>query len=117
MIRRGDVVIVEIPFTDIAGAKKRPAVIVQSDAYNLSIRKTVVAIFTGNLRRSGDPAHLLVDPSTPEGAASGLSGASLASCYNLFTVEQNRIEQVIGHLSDVLKNRLNNCLKAALDLP
>jgi mRNA-degrading endonuclease toxin of MazEF toxin-antitoxin module len=117
MSRRGDVVIVEIPFTDVGGAKKRPAVIVQSDVYNLTIRKTVVAIFTGNLRRSGDPAHLLVDPSTLEGTSSGLSGPSLASCYNLFTIEQNRIEQVIGHLSDVLKSRLNNCPKAALELP
>lgn len=117
MIRRGDVVIVEIPFTDVAGAKKRPSVVVQSDTYNQTIRKTVVAIFTGNLRRRGDPSHLYVDPGAPEGMSSGLTGPSLASCYNLFTIEQNRIEQVIGHLSDVLKQQLNHCLKAALELP
>lgn len=117
MIRRGDVVIVEIPFTDVALAKKRPCVIVQSDVYNLSLRKTVVAIFTGNLRRAGEPSHLLVDPGAPEGARSGLSGPSLASCNNLFTIEQDRIEQVIGHLTDQLIQRLNDCLKSALDLP
>jgi mRNA-degrading endonuclease toxin of MazEF toxin-antitoxin module len=116
MIRRGDVVIVEIPFTDIAGAKKRPALEVQSDAYNQSIRKTVVAIFTGNLRRRGDASHLYVDPGSSEGASSGLSGPSLASCFNLFTVEQTSIEQVIGHLSDFLKQQLNGCLRAALDI-
>lgn len=55
MTKRGDVVIVEIPFTDIAGAKKRPCVVVQADVYNQAIRKTVVAIFTGNLRRRGEP--------------------------------------------------------------
>lgn len=117
MIRRGDVVIVEIPFTDIPGAKKRPALVVQSDTYNQTIRKTVVVIFTGNLRRRADPSHLYVDPSTLEGASSGLSGPSLASCYNLFTVEQDRVEQVIGSLSDVLKHQLNSCLKAALEIP
>jgi mRNA interferase MazF len=117
MTQRGDVVIVEIPFTDVAGAKKRPCVVVQADAYNQTLRKTVVAIFAGNLRRLGDPSHLYVDPATPDGASSGLSGPSLASCYNLFTVEQARIEQVIGHLSDVLKQKLNDCLKAALELP
>jgi mRNA-degrading endonuclease toxin of MazEF toxin-antitoxin module len=116
MIRRGDVVIVEIPFTDIAGAKKRPALVVQSDAYNQSIRKTVVVIFTGNLQRRADPSHLYVDPSTSEGASSGLTGPSLASCFNLFTIEQSRVEQVIGHLSDLLKQQLNGCLRAALDI-
>lgn len=116
MIRRGDVVIVAIPFTGVAGFKKRPCVVVQADVYNQTIRKTVVAICTGNLRRMGDPSHLFVDPATPDGASSGLSGPSLVSCYNLFTVEQARIEQIIGHLSDVLKPRLNECLKAALEL-
>jgi mRNA-degrading endonuclease toxin of MazEF toxin-antitoxin module len=90
---------------------------VQSDIYNQKIRKTVVTIFTGNLRRKGDPSHLYVDPGTPEGANSGLNGPSLASCYNLFTVEQDRIEQVIGHLSDILKQQLNDCLKAARGIP
>ena len=116
MICRGDIVIVEILFTDVAGGKKRPAVVVQNDIYNRSIRKTVVAIFTGNLRRQGDPSHLFVDPKTPEGNSSGLTGQSLASCNNLFTVEQARIEQVIGHLSDVLKQKLDDCLKAALGI-
>jgi hypothetical protein len=46
-----------------------------------------------------------------------LSGPSLASCYNLSTVEQNRVEQVIGQLSNVLIQRLNDCLKVALGLP
>ena len=55
MIRRGDVVIVEIPFTDVPGAKKRPALVVQNDTYNHTIRKTVVVIFTGNLRAGPIP--------------------------------------------------------------
>jgi hypothetical protein len=42
---------------------------------------------------------------------------SLVSCYNLFTVEQAGIAHVLGHLSDVLKNQLNDCLKVALELP
>jgi mRNA interferase MazF len=117
MTRRGDVVIVDVPFTDVPGSKKRPAVIVQADSYNQSIRKSVIAICTGNLRRKGDAAHLFVDPATPEGASSALSGPSLVSCYNLFTIEQARIEQVIGHLSDTLMPQLDACLRSALGLP
>ena len=65
MIRRGDVVIVAIPFTDVAGFKKRPCVVVQADVYNQTIRKTVVAICTGNLRRIGRPESLVRGPRDP----------------------------------------------------
>jgi mRNA interferase MazF len=116
MSRRGDVVMVDFPFTDSGQSKVRPALVVQNDRDNQKIRKTVIAMITGNLRRRGDPSHLYVDPNDPDGSSSGLSFPSLVSCNNLFTVEQDSIQQVIGHLSDVLQQRLNDCLKAALDL-
>lgn len=116
MIRRGDVVIVDFPFTDPARSKVRPALVVQNDRDNQSIRKTVIALITGNLRRRGDPSHLFVDPQDPAGASSGLAFPSLVSCYNLFTIEQANISQVIGHLSDTLMTQLADCLKAALEL-
>ncbi len=117
MTRRGDVVLIKFPFTDVRQAKVRPAVIVQNDRDNQKIRKTVVAMITGNLRRLGDPSHFLIDPTLSEGAGSGLSGPSAASCNNLHTVEQSAIIRTLGHLSDVLKRQRNDCLKAALELP
>lgn len=116
MIRRGDVVVVDFPFTDAARSKVRPAVVVQNDRDNQRIRKTVIAMVTGNLRRRGDPSHLYIDPSDPDGMSSGLSFPSLVSCNNLFTVEQDAIRQVIGHLSGPLLLQLDGCLKAALGL-
>ncbi len=117
MIRRCDVVIVDFPFTDTGQSKVRPAVIVQNDRDNQRIRKTVIAMVTGNLRRQGDPSHLHVDPTSPEGASSGPGFPSLVSCNNLFTIEQASIIQVIGHLTTTLETRLNACLKAALAVP
>jgi len=117
MIRRSDVVMVDFPFTDTGEAKVRPAIVVQNDRDNQKIRKTVIAMITGNLRRQGDPSHFLVDPNDPDGASSGLSFPSMVSCNNLFTIEQTDIRQVIGHLSNKLTRQLNDCLKKALDLP
>lgn len=116
MIQRCDVVIIDFPFTDTGRSKVRPALVVQNDRDKRSIRKTVVAMITGNLRRRGDPSHLFIDPADPTGASSGLSFPSLVSCFNLFTIEQDSILQVIGQLSDALKPALNTCLKAALEL-
>jgi mRNA interferase MazF len=117
MTRRGDIVIVDFPFTDVAQAKARPAAVVQNDRDNQRLRKTVVAMITGNLRRSGDPSHLLIDPATADGALSGLHGPSLISCINLFTVEQGSVLRTIGHLTSTTLQKLGDCLKAALELP
>lgn len=116
MTRRGDVVIVDFAFTDVARSKPRPAIVIQNDRDNQQLRKTVVVMITGNLRRQGNPSHFLIDPTTPEGASCGIRQASLASCNNVLTIEQQSILKTIGHLSDPLKQRLNDCLKYALEI-
>ena len=117
MIQRGDVVIVDFPFTDQRVTKVRPALVVQNDADNARRRETVVALITGNLKMDGDPSHLLIDPTTPEGAPSRLHGPSLVSCNNLFTIEQVGVIRVIGTLSGPLMAKVDACLTAALGLP
>jgi hypothetical protein len=72
---------------------------------------------TGNLARAGQPATALADPATPDGKSSGLTGPSLVKCYNLATVRQHRVPAVIGHLSATDVQRVNACLKPAMDLP
>lgn len=62
MIQRGDVVMVEFPYTDVTQSKVRPVVVVQNNRDNQRLRKTIVAMITGNLRRRGGPSHLFIDP-------------------------------------------------------
>jgi mRNA interferase MazF len=116
-MKRGDVVIVPFPFQDKPGVKIRPAVVVQSDAENRRLGNTILVMITGNLDDAGHPTAVLVDPSTPDGAGSGLNGPSLVKCYNLATVRQRRVLHVIGHLSDAVMLMINQALKAALELP
>ncbi len=116
-MKRGDIVIVPFPFQDRPGQKIRPAVVVQSDAENRRLANTILAMITGNLTDAGRPTTVLVDPRTPEGTGSGLSGTSLVKCYNLATVRQGRVLQVIGRLSDAAIQKVNLALRAALDLP
>jgi mRNA-degrading endonuclease toxin of MazEF toxin-antitoxin module len=118
MSRRGDVVVVEIPYYDRPGGKERPAVIVQCDRNNGRLLSTLVAGVTTNLRRvTSEPTQFLVDPQTAEGASSGLSAPSAVKCENLYTIAQARIKRTPGRLSDVLLGKLDACLKSALELP
>ena len=96
--------------------KKRPAVVVQADAYAGTVSTLVVAEVTKNLTMAGDRACLLIDVSTPEGKATGLIRDSLVSCLLLATVDADTVAKVLGFLSPTMKQNLNDCLKVALGL-
>ena len=68
-MNRGDVVLVRFPHPSGLRGKKRPAVIVQSDAYAGLVGTLVVAEVTKNLTMRGDPACLFIDVDTPDGKA------------------------------------------------
>ena len=75
-MNRGDVVLVDFPYTSGGQSKVRPAVVVQNDRDNQRLSKTIVAMVTGNVRRAGEPTHLLIDPATPDHAGTGLLAIS-----------------------------------------
>lgn len=116
-MKRGDVVLVRFPHTSGQRGKKRPAVVVQSDAYAGTLRTVVVAEVTKNLTMKGDPACVLIDTSTPEGKATGLLVDSVISSLVLDTVYVDTVTQVLGSLSTTLLQKLDGCLKSALGLP
>jgi mRNA-degrading endonuclease toxin of MazEF toxin-antitoxin module len=116
--RRGDVVMVDHPFSDARGSKVRPMLIVQSDVRNQRLDHTVVAMLATNLSFVGiDATQILVDITTPDGAGSGLSATSAIRCGNLFTLHEKFIRRRIGALSAVLMRRVDAALKTALELP
>ena len=47
--RRGDVVLVSFPFTDLAAAKKRPALIISPDSMNQLSQDLILAAITSQL--------------------------------------------------------------------
>src|SRR5213079_2845307 len=97
-MNRGDVVLVRFPHPSGVRGKKRPAVIVQSDAYAAAVGTLVVAEVTKNLAMAADPACLFIDASTLEGRATGLIRDSVVSCLVLVTVYADTVAKVLGTL-------------------
>ncbi len=116
-MNRGDLVLVRFPHPSGLRGKKRPAVVVQSDAYAGAVGTLVVAEVTKNLTMANDPVCLFIDVTTPEGKATGLVRNSVVSCLLLVSVYTDTVAQVLGTLSPTMKLRLNDCLKVALALP
>jgi mRNA interferase MazF len=115
-MNRGDVILVRFPHPSGLRGKKRPAVIVQSDQYAGTVSTLVVAEVTKNLTIVDDPACLFIDVNTPEGRATGLVRDSVVSCLVLVTVYRDTVAGVLGSLSVGMQQKLNECLKAALEL-
>ncbi len=115
-LRRGDVGLARFPHAAGGRGKKRPVVVVQSDAYNPSLRHVIVAEITTNVAAATDPANL-IEVSTPDGKSSGLRSDSVVTCLHLVTMTEDRIRATIGKLSAALLTKLDACLKAALGLP
>ena len=116
-MKRGDVVMVEWPYSDRTGSKFRPALVVQNDTDNARLTNTILAMITSITRRATEPTQLLVDIATPEGTLTGLRQDSVINCINLMTVEQNAVLHIIGSLSTALMQQVDQCLKVALGLP
>ena len=115
MITRGEVVLVDYPYSDGTGSKVRPALVVQNDNLNLQITDTILAAISRSKHRAS-ATQLLIEIGTPEGGKSGLRQDSMVQCENLITIDQRQIIAAIGRLTDPLMQKIDDCLKSALAL-
>jgi mRNA-degrading endonuclease toxin of MazEF toxin-antitoxin module len=112
-MKRGEVVLYW-PYSDLAGSKLRPAIVVQADVLNGLIDDTVYVQITGT--RHGIPGtEVEIDPTVE--TVSGLVKTSYASCTNVLTRDQTLIHHTLGVLSDAIMLRISDCLKTVLELP
>ncbi|MBI1914962.1 MAG: type II toxin-antitoxin system PemK/MazF family toxin [Planctomycetes bacterium] len=113
-MNRGDVVLVDWPYSDLKGSKLRPAIVVQADFLNGLIDDTIFVQVTGT-RYAIPGTEVELDPATE--TVSGLTKISYASCTNILTRDQALIYQTIGYLSATALQQIEDCLKKVLGLP
>lgn len=99
--RRGEVVLVLFPDSNLRTAKRRPALVVQADGLGTGLPQTIVAMITSNLTRAGPPSRVRIAHSSPEGQQAGLVADSVIVTDNLATVRETEIDRVIGSLPDM----------------
>lgn len=117
-VQRGEVVLVDYPYSDRTGSKVRPALVVQADRYNRQLADTILALITSSKHRVvGAANQLVIDITTPDGRQSGLRHSSLVQCENLVTLDQGLILRSLGSLSSALMQQIDACLRASLGLP
>jgi mRNA interferase MazF len=116
-VKRGDVVLADLPYSDRTGSKKRPALVVQCDRNNQRLDDVILALITSiTTRAATEPTQLLIEVNTIPGQASGLLFDSAVKCEHLITLHRRFIGRVLGHLPDESIEKIDLCLKESLDL-
>jgi mRNA-degrading endonuclease toxin of MazEF toxin-antitoxin module len=115
-MKRGDVVLADLAYSDRQGSKVRPAIIVSTDRNNATLDDVIVAAVSRSTRGAAF-THVKIDPVTPDGQLTGLIHVCYIQCENLFALDKGLIRHRLGTLSPALRLQLDACLKAALDLP
>jgi len=101
LTKRGDVVRVLFPNSNLTTAKRRPALVIQADNLNTGIRQTVIVMITSNLARANHPSRVTVLLNSPEGISAGLRLDSVIMTDNIVTVAETEIGSVLGMLPNM----------------
>ena len=107
---RGDVVLVSFIFSDETGERRRPAVIVSSDAYHQSRQEAIIAAITSRTDRILVGDHLIGDW---QGA--GLLFPSVATSI-IRTIKQGMIAKRLGSMPAPDMQAIDSKLKLVLGL-
>ena len=113
-LKRGDVVLVLFPNSDLQTFKRRPALVVQADNLDSQLPQVLLAMITSNLARRGHRSRVFVPLASAEAKQAGLRTDSVIMTDNLATTLHKAIESQIGTFSDM--ETVNAALRFTLAL-
>lgn len=105
----GDVVLVPFPFTDQSATKKRPAVVISSQAYNTERPDLIIMAVTSQIR----PASSIGEVIVRDWQASGLLKPSAIKPV-MTTIEKHLVIRTMGQLKESDRLALQDALKIIL---
>jgi len=107
--RFGDVVLVPFPFTDQTGTKKRPAIIVSSDAYHQRRRDVIIMAVTSQVK----PVAIVGEVTIGKWQKAGLLQPSVTKPI-LATIEKGLVIRRLGQLQSADRKAVESALSLVL---
>ena len=111
-LKRGDIILVPFPFTDLFGSKVRPAIIVSADPQQQDI---VIAFISSVVDKPGN-SDVVLENKNPDFPKTGLKKTSVFKMGKLLTVDSVLAIRHLGHAPSSLLLVLEKALRSALNL-
>lgn len=102
--KRGDIVLVPFPFTDLSSSKRRPALVVSPDWFNSSNQDLVLVGITSQI--GDDPRSVLLDDADFVGGK--LPKRSMVKLAKVFTIHSALIGK---RICSITESKLEKILK------
>jgi len=112
--KRGQIVVIDVPFTGQTGSKPRPALIVSADSFHRKLLDIIVCPISSQPRYYQKPGP--GDHPLRQWARVGLRYPSTARISNIVAVEKKLIRRVLGLLPQEDLQRVENGLRGAVGL-
>lgn len=109
--RRGQVVLVSFPFTDLRSAKLRPAVVLAVHGEDV----VVCGVFS-TLPPSLKQSWVLIEEKDPAFDRTGLKRSSVIKCEKLATLHRSIVHSAIGYLPQTVLSSVRERVKISLGL-
>ena len=112
--RRGDVIVVNVPFSDASGAKPRPALVVSTESFHRRLPDVIVCPISSQPRFHRRPG--VGDRPLRDWRRVGLRSPSTVRVAKLLAVDKTIVKRVLGELSGGDMSRVDAGLRVALGL-
>lgn len=115
-LSRGDLILCKVPLPSekLKKFKLRPCLIVSKDLNNKRLDDVIIAICTSTVSRVWEPTQYFIKGT--EISQAGINVPSVVKCEFLLTINRSMIVRILGRLSVDGIDKVNECLKNALDL-
>jgi mRNA interferase MazF len=114
-MKRGDIVLVELPQASTSGHEQegpRPALIVHDDATSSQLSVIMIVPMTSNLRARNFSHTILIEPSKQN----GLDKTSVLLVFQLRAIDKVRIRRTLGTIESSIMEQVSVEMKKLLGL-
>jgi len=102
MYKRGEIVLIPVPFSDLSSVKRRPFLVISNISHNSTNSDMIVVAITSNLQQNG----IFIE--TKDLLEGELPKKSLVRYDKIYTLEQRIVIKQLGIVSEnVLNNVIN----------
>ena len=112
-LRRGDVVLVPFPFTDLTGQKVRPALVVSPDPQHDDL---IVLFLSSVVPPHAQSTEWILMPNHPEFSATGLKLPSVFKAGKLLTLHRSLIHRRLGSIGRAIQAQVDARILRAVGL-
>lgn len=114
MLKRGDIVLLPYPFTDLSDTKARPAIVVSTDKFNNSNNDAVFLCISRTDYKT--PFDFRIDSHNPSFLSTGLKYPSTFRTAKIVTLEKKLAKKRLGRADSKILSEIELRLKSLLEI-